>query len=355
MGKKSLFQPTSDADKKKKEQTDRDGSMDQPPDQSEPALDNEAAAASQPASDKSHDNGAAADNAPETAVTPPAEEAGASNAPAAAETSETDNTAEAPAEEPALIQPEAPATPAKTEAFEPAPEVAPRPVMGQVTPPPLPPIDNRRFDSSSGDDAIRRFIMVAGACLGFLILLVIISSALNAGRYYVRETKGAVEIWKGNFTPVGRDRVMILHGTHWEGAKKDAYTKTEAYDFAARFYAERALFILNDTGMQDIDRIYDYLEAGRRISAEYDNTEQVEMLKQVVTYLEQAAVLHASREKAAQQVKEKRINAAKHALAGMLVEDTKRDENDKDGSGAESSRNESDTHKKADKKAPAGH
>ncbi|MDY6906545.1 MAG: hypothetical protein SWH61_17890 [Thermodesulfobacteriota bacterium] len=333
MGKKSLFQPTSDAKSeadKKETKADSKGSQEQQPD-----VEKEAAPAPEPG--ESLETVAAAEEKTEEAVAPEAKETGEpEKSPASEDTPATPEAvaASAPAPKPAL--PETPSS---------KPAASPRPSMGQATPPPPPPVDNRRFDSTSGDDSIQRFFVIAGACLGFVILLVVISSALNAGRYYIRETKGAVEVWKGNFTPVGRDRVMILHGARWDGEEKDAYTKAEVYDFAARTYMQRALFLLNDTGLQDLQRIYDYLEAAGEISMGYDNREQAKTLTQVADYLDQAAVLHGSSEPAAQQVKNKRIDTAKHALEGLLV----REDPDAEGTGGQ--------HEKEakDKEAAAGH
>ncbi|MDY6822491.1 MAG: hypothetical protein SWH68_01635 [Thermodesulfobacteriota bacterium] len=321
MGKKSLFQPmsdaASDADQKAPKGENENG------DEKQPDIEKEKAAAAPQEDTAPVKTSTEAGKVEETPAEPP-EETPAEAANEAEKSEETPALTESSAEAAAPEQ----ATSAAPKASEtPAPQAAvtspqkTNPAMGSATPPPPPPEDNRRFDSGSGDEGMKRFIGIAAACLGFVILLVIIASAMNSGRYYIKETKGAVKILKGNFTPVGKDRVTILHGTHWEGEKKDAYTKAEVYDFAARFYIERALLILNETGMQDLSQIYDYLEEAREISAAYDNRQQVDTLAQVNKYLDQAAVLYASGEEAAQQIKEKRLAAAKHALTGLLVEE----------------------------------
>ncbi|OQX61714.1 MAG: hypothetical protein B5M56_08305 [Desulfococcus sp. 4484_241] len=176
-----------------------------------------------------------------------------------------------------------------------------------------------------GPDPMTRMIAAGVGCAAFLILILLVASAMNAGRYYVKESRGAVEIWKGDFSPEGRDRIMVLQGTRWDRDKKDYYDKNEVLDFASCFYLQKALGLVDVSDIRDYDRIQYYLEKAIAVNRDAGNSDAVSVLKTVAKYMQEAAILDTGESDTAPVVA-KKITEAKHALAALLAKGRHRDQ-----------------------------
>lgn len=100
------------------------------------------------------------------------------------------------------------------------------------------------------------FIVVV---LGFLMVLVVIASYKNVARYYVTSSEGAVEIWRGTFSPAGRKRLVIMAGVQPPQPIKPVYTQMEVYTLISNYYIGIADDLMMVPGMPDFEGIKSYL------------------------------------------------------------------------------------------------
>ncbi|MFC1816631.1 hypothetical protein ACFL0M_12025 [Thermodesulfobacteriota bacterium] len=103
--------------------------------------------------------------------------------------------------------------------------------------------------------------MMAYIATGLIIImaLVISASESNHANYYLKATGGAVEIFRGRFAPIGKDRIIVLAGTQLPETIKSVYTKDEIYTITFNYYLERADTLLEVPGMPDFESIKLYL------------------------------------------------------------------------------------------------
>ncbi len=291
MGKKSLFQSTSQSKKNDRQEEPSAAAPEESPEMTTPP-------------------------APETA--PPKEPA-----PAAADTGTTAG--------PAAADPSEPPRPKKEPAppEQPAPASSPRPATGdskpavtKAAPCATPSAGNASTDSLDDNGQappLDGFIKTIVAVVGGLLLLIFLASLFHANNYYVRQSDGAVEIWKGTFTPAGKERLLILHGADWDRPEREVYDKKTVYTFAAGAYAAKALALAGASGLPDYNRIDAYLERSLALFSEIDNQPAVDTLRQVQTYLDEAAILDASGEKEAMALAGRRLDTVQHALSGVVM------------------------------------
>jgi len=108
-------------------------------------------------------------------------------------------------------------------------------------------------------DQTGRALKYAIGCLTFLMVLVVISSASNVDNYYLFYKDGAVEVWKGRFSPTGKERLIMMPGLPKPESIKDVYTKEEVFPIICNFYISRASTLLDVPGKPDFKGIKKYL------------------------------------------------------------------------------------------------
>jgi len=105
-------------------------------------------------------------------------------------------------------------------------------------------------------DNVMKYIIAAFV---ILVALVIGTSMLNQSKYYLNDTDGALEIWQGRFSPIGKQLLITLPGAQPPEIIKDAYFKSEAYPFIFDYYVGKADTLLEVPGMPDFDGMRSYL------------------------------------------------------------------------------------------------
>ena len=151
-----------------------------------------------------------------------------------------------------------------------------------------------------------------------IIFILLIASMINSGNYYIKENRGAVEIWKGDFTPAGKDRILILHGTHWDRKIKDSYSMEEAFSFAAAYYFEKARLQAEVPVSDDFDRTFYYLGRVRGLYDDRLPQEVGDKITAVEKYMTEARILQASGEDAAVSLAQKKIDTVDKILTGLI-------------------------------------
>ena len=105
----------------------------------------------------------------------------------------------------------------------------------------------------------RWLLVITGFIFIILMGLVIRASYHNTKKYYLKSASGAVEIWQGTFSPVGKKRILIMPGVQIPSKIKKVYAKAEVYPLAFKFYISKADVIMEVPGMPDFVGIKSYL------------------------------------------------------------------------------------------------
>jgi hypothetical protein len=111
-----------------------------------------------------------------------------------------------------------------------------------------------------GPNQMGMVLKYAIGCLAFLLVLTILFSAANVDNYYLTYRDGAVEIWKGSFSPTGRERLIIMPGLLEPKSIKDVYSKEEVFPIICNYYISKASTLLKVPGKPDFEGIESYLD-----------------------------------------------------------------------------------------------
>jgi len=98
-------------------------------------------------------------------------------------------------------------------------------------------------------------VAILMACLAGIFGLIIISSAMNTNNYYLKQTKGAVEIWQGKFSPTGKKLIISVPGAVIEKPVKAQYSRSEAMAPAFNYYIKKAEALTEIKGPLDFEEI----------------------------------------------------------------------------------------------------
>jgi hypothetical protein len=184
---------------------------------------------------------------------PPAVESGAAPRPPAESTQpDQESTSEVPSE--ITAQPEAPQEESRPSETPLSPTLSDSAIQAPHKPEPLP--------------AVVKYL-IGG--LAFLIALIVLTSYQNMQKYYVVAQHGALEIWKGDFSPMGRELVVIMPGVLAPDQTKEVYTREEIFPIVFHYYMDKADALLDVPGAPDFIDINDYLNR----ASEYAVTDEM--------------------------------------------------------------------------------
>lgn len=104
-----------------------------------------------------------------------------------------------------------------------------------------------------------------------LIFALLISASINnKGNYFLKETNTGLEIWRGDFSPNGREKIVTLPGVKAPEPEKDKYTREEALEPAFQSFMEKADEVAETRDLPNLNAIRDNLE----IAEKYATTEK---------------------------------------------------------------------------------
>jgi hypothetical protein len=118
-------------------------------------------------------------------------------------------------------------------------------------------------DDTIPDDPMGKAMKYMAAAVAVLILLVIGSSMINQGKYYINSTDGALEIFQGRFAPMGEKLLISLPGVQAPEKIKDNYSKTDVFPLIFNYYVEKADTLLKVPGLPDFEGIKKYINKAR--------------------------------------------------------------------------------------------
>jgi colicin import membrane protein len=97
------------------------------------------------------------------------------------------------------------------------------------------------------------------AVVAVLIALVVGSSMINQGKYYIHSTDGALQIYQGRFAPMGEKLLISLPGVQPPAKIRDVYSKTDVFPIIFNYYVEKADTLLKVPGLPDFNGIKAYI------------------------------------------------------------------------------------------------
>jgi colicin import membrane protein len=108
-------------------------------------------------------------------------------------------------------------------------------------------------------DPMDKALKYMAAVVAVLIALVVGSSMINQGKYYIHTTDGALEIFQGRFAPMGEKLLISLAGVQPPAKIKDVYSKTDVFPLIFNYYVEKADTLLKVPGLPDFQGIKTYI------------------------------------------------------------------------------------------------
>lgn len=98
------------------------------------------------------------------------------------------------------------------------------------------------------------FIVIA-----VLISITILTSHSNKDNYFIKYKDGAVEVWKGRFSPLGKELFITMPGAQPPNPIKETYAREEVFPFIAKYYIDKADAVLDVPGLPDFEGMRTYL------------------------------------------------------------------------------------------------
>lgn len=235
---------------------------------------------------------------PEEAVEPEKPEAPAAEEPVEAAPAEQE-TAPAEQAEPAAEtkQPQETAEPEKekkmTEAAEPGKKAAEKPKSQKPedsplakasgkpsTPPPgggggEPPSPPPPSGPQDGGKPMSSGLKILIICIAALFACIILASALNSSKYYIKAGEDGTEIWKGDFSPRGKEKMLAIEGVEPPEDINGAVSKQTAYELPFNYYMTEAEKLSEKPGTPDFAAIREKLEKAKKYAITRKQIQQV--------------------------------------------------------------------------------
>jgi hypothetical protein len=104
-------------------------------------------------------------------------------------------------------------------------------------------------------DTMNRMLIYGGGILALFVFLILAASLQNMGKYEIVENNGAVEVWKGRFSPIGTDLVISMKGVEPPSQKKEIYTREDIYPIVFQYYLDKSDAMIAATGSPGFEEI----------------------------------------------------------------------------------------------------
>gem|GEM_PF-2251414 len=109
--------------------------------------------------------------------------------------------------------------------------------------------------------------------LAILIVITILTSHSNKDNYFIKYKDGAVYIWKGRFSPLGKELFITMPGAQPPNLIQKIYSREEVFPFIAKYYIDMADAILDVPGLPDFEGMRTYLNKSLSYSITSDQQE----------------------------------------------------------------------------------
>jgi hypothetical protein len=135
-------------------------------------------------------------------------------------------------------------------------------------------------------DPMKKMLVYAGAALALIVFLIFVASLQNMRKYYVVEHDNAIEVWKGRFSPLGREKLAVLPGVKPPEETKEVYTRRDVFPMLFTHYIQKADASIEAAGSPDFSKIKSILtQAGAYATSAEDRaiiTERLQMITRTI-------------------------------------------------------------------------
>jgi colicin import membrane protein len=95
--------------------------------------------------------------------------------------------------------------------------------------------------NNSGEfDHVKKTMIGISVVVGCILLILVMASVANMQNYYVTSSKQGLEIWRGSFAPIGKNRFIVLPGMPELTSVKKVYSKKDVFPLIATHYIGKA-------------------------------------------------------------------------------------------------------------------
>ena len=102
-------------------------------------------------------------------------------------------------------------------------------------------------------------IKFAAIAFGLIFIVLVLASISNSYKYTLQPADGAIEIWQGDFAPMGQKLMLSIPGGEMPQPTKPEYRKKEVFPLAFNYYISQADALAEVPGMPDFEGIKAYL------------------------------------------------------------------------------------------------
>jgi len=114
-------------------------------------------------------------------------------------------------------------------------------------------------ETEKGKEPMERTVKYFIAAIACAFVLIISASISNVGKYYLKTSDGSLEIWQGNFAPLGEEKLVRMPGEKAPKAVKPVYEREEVFPLAFNYYVAKADALLNQPDVSDLEKIRFYV------------------------------------------------------------------------------------------------
>ncbi len=114
-----------------------------------------------------------------------------------------------------------------------------------------------------GADPSRKVLFTIAACLIIIFTPIIIASYINTGNYYLKATDGALELYQGEFAPMGKNLLITMPGGVSPEVIEDVYSKEKVFPIVCNYLIDKADTLLKVNGLPDFQYIKSTLNAAK--------------------------------------------------------------------------------------------
>lgn len=122
---------------------------------------------------------------------------------------------------------------------------------------------------------------ISSGLLGLIVAVILIFALLigaslnNMDNYYLKQTNTGLEIWRGDFSPNGREKIVTLQGVKASDPIKDKYSRQEAFAAAFQYFMKKADKVAEAKDLPNLNIIRDSLGKAKKYAVTEEQKKQV--------------------------------------------------------------------------------
>lgn len=122
---------------------------------------------------------------------------------------------------------------------------------------------------------------ISSGLLGLIVAVILIFALLigaslnNMDNYYLKQTNTGLEIWRGDFSPNGRQKIVTLQGVDASEPIKNKYSRQEALAAAFEYFMEKADKVAEAKDLPNLNIIRDNLGKAKKYAVTEEQKKHV--------------------------------------------------------------------------------